>query len=69
MAQTVHKQTMEKRKYTQPYITVWNMTGEQLLQSSAVTSDLGISFGGIDESGLKDPLSRQLPDFSFDVQP
>lgn len=60
---------MLRRRYTQPDITVWNMTGEQLLQSSTVTSDLGIDFGGTDESGLKDPLSRQLPDFSFDVQP
>jgi len=50
---------MRRQTYITPAIEEWHMTKEELLADSDLTnSDLGITFGGIDESGDKDPLSR-----------
>ena len=52
---------MKKRTYTTPVIAEWSLAGEKLLAGSEMTSsEMGITFGGVDESGELDPLSRPL---------
>lgn len=53
------------RQYVKPIVTEYSLSSEQLLGGSAVSSEIGITYGGVDESGIKDPLSRQLPDFDI----
>jgi hypothetical protein len=52
---------MKKRTYTTPVIAEWSLADEELLAGSEMTSsEMGITFGGVDESGELDPLSRPL---------
>ena len=45
----------------QPSVEMGNMETEQMICSSpGVTSNNGITYGGVDEEGTKDPASRRF---------
>ena len=49
-----------KKTYIEPSIEMEGMEGETIIcVSQGVTSDNGITYGGVDENGEKDPASRR----------
>jgi hypothetical protein len=49
-----------KKTYQQPSMEMDNMETESVICSSqSITSDGGITYGGVDETGSKDPASRR----------
>ena len=50
-----------KKTYTNPKMRVLQLQGEKVLAASGVTSNNGISYGGIDEDGTKDPSVKANP--------
>jgi hypothetical protein len=52
---------MKKHTYITPAIAAYRLPDGELLAGSDITSsEMGITFGGVDESGELDPLSRPL---------
>ena len=48
-----------KKKYVAPTTSCETVSEEGMLCSSAVYSDLGIGYGGVDEDGAIDPEARR----------
>ena len=49
-----------KKTYQQPSMEMDYMEMESIICSSqSITSDSGITYGGVDETGSKDPASRR----------
>ena len=50
-----------KKTYLQPYAVMGSMETESIICSSqGVTSNNGITYGGVDDGGTLDPASRRL---------
>ena len=48
-----------KKEYIRPHVEKQELTAPQLLTNSGVNSDKGINYGGVDNSGSKDPNANR----------
>jgi len=47
-----------KKTYKTPETEVLNLTVENIIASSIISSDVGIGYGGVDSNGSIEPSSR-----------
>lgn len=49
-----------KKEYIAPVIEEQSMEAEEMFATSGVSSDSGITYGGVDDTGSLDPEAREI---------
>ena len=58
---------MKRKEYIVPQIKCCNYKSVDLLSASGVTGDNGLGYGGVDESGQKDPDAKEMQVWDSDA--